>query len=64
MNIDMLAQLARLRTEDLLSGAEKRRALTRDRKPDRRLLVAIVRAIRSFGRAAVQLGDALATRVL
>ena len=64
MNVDLLAALARLRTNDLLDGAAKRRALSRDRKPKRKLRLRAAIALRSLGGAAIVLGDALAPRVL
>lgn len=64
MNVDLLAALARLRADSLLDGAAKRRALMRDRQPGPSLRTLVARALRSFGSAAIDLGDAVAPRVL
>jgi hypothetical protein len=64
MNVELLAALARLRVNEMLAGAALRRALLRDRKPTMAARVRIASAIRAFGKAAITLGDAVATRVL
>jgi hypothetical protein len=64
MNVDLLAALARLRVDEMLAGAALRRALLRDRKPNVAARARIALAIRAFGKAAITLGDAVATRVL
>jgi len=64
MNVDLLAALARLRVDEMLAGAALRRAIVRDRKPNLATRARVALAMRKFRKAAITLGDAVATRVL
>ena|GEM_PF-2920065 len=59
MNYHLISSLARMRSEELIAAAERRRAL-RARAGAAVLRLRVGRAVRRVGTATVRFGDALA----